>query len=95
VPGFFLRPIGTRKEQRSGFVVQLWRSANRGGSQERAGRRRDRVVLTDEELEAFMARPDAHPERHTMALVSQTPGGPRTSDLHAWDGAHIHIDVLT
>ena len=46
---------------------------------------RERVILTDAEFEAFMACPDVHAELHTMALVSRTLGGARTSDLHAWD----------
>jgi integrase len=50
---------------------------------------RERVVLTDEEFGAFMACPDITPELHMMALASRTLGGMRTSDLHAWDWAHI------
>ena len=50
---------------------------------------RERVILTDAEFEAFMACPDVHAELHTMALVSRTLGGARTSDLHAWDWAHV------
>jgi integrase len=51
--------------------------------------RRERVVLTDAEFEAFMACPNVGAELHTMALVSRTLGGARTSDLHAWDWAHV------
>ncbi|HKO93009.1 MAG TPA: site-specific integrase, partial [Polyangiaceae bacterium] len=50
---------------------------------------RERVVLTDAEFQGFMACPDVHPELHTMALVSRTFGGARTSDLHAWDWGHV------
>ncbi len=50
---------------------------------------RERVVLTDEEFGAFMACPDIAAELHMMALASRTLGGMRTSDLHAWDWAHI------
>jgi integrase len=53
----------------------------------------DHLALFSDLFEAFMACPDVHPELHTMALVSRTLGGARTSDLHAWDWAHI--DVLT
>ncbi len=53
--------------------------------------RRERVVLTDDEFEAFMACGDVDAELHTMALVSRTFGGMRTSDLHAWDWSHIDL----
>lgn len=50
---------------------------------------RERVVLSDAEFEAFMSCPDVGAELHTMALASRTFGGMRTSDLHAWDWAHV------
>jgi len=50
---------------------------------------RERVVLTDEEFAAFMACPDIAPELHMLGLASRTLGGMRTSDLHAWNWAHI------
>lgn len=49
---------------------------------------RERVVLTDAELEAFMARPDVHAELPAMAQVSRALGRAKTSDLHACDWAH-------
>lgn len=50
---------------------------------------RKRIILTDAEFNAFMACPDVTPELHTMAIVSRTFGGMRTSDLHAWDWSHV------
>src|SRR4051812_41242144 len=54
---------------------------------------RKRIILTDAEFNAFMACPDVTPELHTMAIVSRTFGGMRTSDLHAWDWSHV--DTVT
>jgi len=50
---------------------------------------RTRVILTDEEFDRFMACRDVSAELAVMALVSRTFGGMRTSDLHAWDWAHV------
>ncbi|HEU4577968.1 MAG TPA: site-specific integrase [Polyangiaceae bacterium] len=50
---------------------------------------RQRVVLTDEEFERFMASPEVSQELHMMALTSRCFGGMRTSDLHAWDWSHV------
>lgn len=50
---------------------------------------RARVVLTDAEFAAFMSHGGVDDELRTIALVSRTFGGMRTSDLHAWDWAHI------
>ncbi len=50
---------------------------------------RDRVLLADDEFARFMACGDVDPELHVMALASRSFGGMRTSDLHAWDWAHV------
>src|SRR5450432_726563 len=54
---------------------------------------RKRIILSDAEFTAFMACPDLDHELRTMALVSRTFGGMRTSDLHAWDWGHV--DTVT
>lgn len=50
---------------------------------------RPRVVLTDDEFWRFVNWPKLDPELRLMALTARCVGGMRTSDLHAWDWAHI------
>jgi integrase len=50
---------------------------------------RERIILSDDEFNAFMSCSEASPELRMMALASRTLGGMRTSDLHAWDWSMI------
>ena len=52
---------------------------------------RERIILTDDEFNAFMACPEVSGELHLMALLSRTLGGMRTSDLHALDWSMIDV----
>ena len=51
--------------------------------------RRKRVILTDLELEQLLAWPKLRKDLAVMCVIARCVGGMRTSDLHAWDWAHI------
>lgn len=50
---------------------------------------RPRVVLTDDEIERFLAWPELPLWLRAMCLASRTLGGMRTSDLHRWDWTQV------
>lgn len=53
---------------------------------------RPRVVLTDEEIERFLAWPELPLWLRCMCLASRTLGGMRTSDLHRWDWVQVDTE---
>jgi len=55
---------------------------------------RDRVILTDDEIERFMACQDVDLELRMLSLVSRVEGGMRTGDLCRWDWSYIDVDTF-
>jgi integrase len=53
---------------------------------------RDRVILTDDEVERFMACVDVDLELRMLSLVSRVEGGMRTGDLLRWDWSYIDLE---
>ncbi|HKO53333.1 MAG TPA: tyrosine-type recombinase/integrase, partial [Polyangiaceae bacterium] len=54
---------------------------------------RPRVILSDSEFAELMACPHITEQVRLMSLASRCFGGMRTSDLHAWDWAHVDTDA--
>ena len=57
--------------------------------------RKERVILTDEEFERFIASPVVDPELKMMAIAARILGGMRTSDVNRWDWAmfdRVHFE---
>jgi integrase len=54
---------------------------------------RARQILTDEEFAQFVTCEAVSLRLRTMAMVSRTLGGLRTSDLHAWRWEHIDVST--
>ena len=51
--------------------------------------RKERMILTDAEIERFVACELVSPELRMLSLVSRCEGGMRTGDLHKWDWTMI------
>ncbi len=51
--------------------------------------RKERTILTDDELAQFVACEAVDLELRMMALVARCEGGMRTGDLHKWDWSMI------
>jgi integrase len=54
----------------------------------------ERVILTDAEVERFMACPDVDLELRMLSLVSRVEGGMRTGDLVRWCWSYIDVDTF-
>lgn len=57
--------------------------------------RKDRAVLTDDELRRLLAHPEVHPEIKMLVLLSRTIGGMREGDLHALSWESFGPDFAT
>jgi integrase len=53
--------------------------------------RKQRTVLTDEEIAKFVACADVDLELRMVSIVARCEGGMRTGDLHAWDWSMIDL----
>jgi len=56
------------------------------------GKKRDkrrRVILSDHEVAQFLEAENVPLELRTLAICARALGGMRTSDLHAWEWAHV------
>ncbi len=51
--------------------------------------RKDRAILSDDEIARFMACPGVDLELRMVSIVARCEGGMRTGDLHKWDWAMI------
>ncbi len=54
--------------------------------------KRERVILTDAEIDLYMGCPNADLELRMLSLVSRVEGGMRTGDLTRWDWTYIDLD---
>src|SRR5690606_4336959 len=55
---------------------------------------RERVILTDGEINALLECPDVSVEMKMMVLLSRSIGGMRAGDLHALDWTHVDLEAF-
>jgi integrase len=53
--------------------------------------KKERAILTDEEIARYLACPDVDLELRLMSLVARVEGGMRTGDVNRWDWAMIDL----
>jgi integrase len=56
--------------------------------------KRPRVILTDEEITAYLSAPGCDLELKLLSFVARTMGGMRSSELRAWDWSMIDCEAF-